>query len=227
MGNVQYTTNIDTYETKYKIGYGHEYPDGHVIRIHRHVLLHELGLKGGKILDYGCGTGVYLQYFAEHGFEPYGCDISAVAIEKCKARLPEHADRFHVIPSVPRLRDFFSEDFDFVFSNQTLYYLNDADMSNVLKQLYDVMKPGAVIYASMISPESYYTKRVEGTVNGLSKVVLRGRIEETTFINFKDRNQVAELFASHGFKKVQLGHYGYLIREDEGPRHHHFFVGVK
>ena len=227
MPDVQYSITCGTYETKYKTGYGHEYPDGHVIRIHRHVLLHELRLTGGRILDYGCGTGVYLEYFAEHGFEPYGCDISAVAINQCKARLSKHAGNMHVIPSVPRLREFFSPGFDLVFSNQTLYYLNDDDIHDVLAQLSDMLKPGGVIYASMISPNSYYAKCVEETVDGLSKVVLRGRLEETTFVNFKTREQVHQLFTSHGFSKVQLGYYGYLIREDEGPREHHFFVGTK
>lgn len=113
-----------------------------------------------------------------------------------------------------------------MFSNQTLYYLNDADMHEVLTQLFDMLKPGGVIYASMISPNSSYAKCVEETVDGLSKVVLRGRLEKTTYANFKPGQEVYRLFTSHGFSKVQLGYYGYLIREDEGPREHHFFVGT-
>ena len=230
MSDVQYSVTSGTYEMKYKTGYGHEYPDGHVVRVHRHVLEYELGMTGGSVLDYGCGTGTYLYYFAQHGYTPYGCDISVTAIEKCKARMPEHVANFHVIPSVPRLRDYFSRQFDLVFSNQTLYYLNDRDLHDVLSQLYEILMPGGTIYASMISPGSYYAKCVEGAVGGLgglSKVVLRGRLNETTYVNFKTRNQVLELFTSHGFAKVQLGHYGALIREDEGPREHHFFVGRK
>jgi len=222
-----YSTTTDAYETKYKTGYGHEYPDGHIVRIHRHVLMHELGLRGGRILDYGCGTGVYLDYFAKNGFEPHGCDISEEAIAHCKARLPKYAGNIHTIPSVPNLGELFTPGFDFVFSNQTLYYLNDSDLSKVLKQLFDILRPGGVIYASMMSTNSYYAKHVEGTVDGLSKVVLRGRLEETTYIGFRTREQVQALFTSHGFTKVQLGHYGYMIREDEGAREHHFFVGKK
>ncbi len=227
MSSDLYSVNTGTYETKYKTGYGHEYPDGHVIRIHRHILQHELGMTGGAMLDYGCGTGTYLWYFAQHGFTPYGCDISSTAIEKCKERMPEHAANFCVVPSVPRLADYFSGGFDLVFSNQTLYYLNDRDLDSVLSQLHDLLKPGGAIYASMISPASYYAKRVEGFVDGLSKVVLRGRLDETSYMNFKSKEEVLKLFESHGFDKVQLGRYGYLIREDEGLREHHFFVGKK
>jgi hypothetical protein len=114
-----------------------------------------------------------------------------------------------------------------VFSNQTLYYLNDRDLHNVLSQLYEMLTPGGAIYASMISTASYYAKCVEGSIEGLSKVVLRGRLNETTYVNFKTRDQVLALFTSHGFNRVQLGHYGALIREDEGPREHHLFVGRK
>lgn len=227
MTNVPYSTTTDAYEMKYKTGYGHEHPDGHVVRIHRHVLQHELGLRGGKILDYGCGTGVYLDYFAHHGFEPYGCDISEEAIRHCKARLPKYADNLHVIPSVPKLSDLFPGDFDLVFSNQTLYYLKNEDLDDVLTQLHGLLKPGGAIYASMMSTGSYYAKHIEGTSDGLSKVVLRGRLEESTFMSFWTRDKVQQLFESHGFDKVQLGNYGYLIREDEGQREHHFIVGRK
>lgn len=227
MHDAPYSVTSGTYETKYRTGYGHEYPDGHVIRIHRHVLQYELGLHKGRMLDYGCGTGTYLQYFVEHGFIPYGCDISQTAIEKCRTRLPVYAANFHVIPSVPTLRDYYTGEFDLVFSNQTLYYLNDHDMRRVLGELYTMLRPGGVMYASMISPTSYYAGHVEETLDGLSKVVLRGRLNETTFVNFKTRDEVLELFESQGLTKVQLGRYGYVIREDEGPREHHFFVGIK
>jgi SAM-dependent methyltransferase len=223
----QYTANVETYEQKYSSGYGHEYPDGHVVRIHRHILQHQLGLQRGKMLDYGCGTGVYLEYFLKHGFEPYGCDISKVAIGKLKERIPAYASHFHAVSNVPRLRDYFSTDFDLIFSNQTLYYLADDDLANIVKQMYELLTAGGVFYASMMSTESYYAKHVESVSDGLSKVVLHGRIQETTYINFKDRAEVEQLFTTAGFRKVQLGYYAALIRDDEGPRHHYFFVGQK
>ena len=227
MVNEEHQLNRQTYETKYRSGYGLEYPDGHVIRFHRHILEYDIGLTAGKILDYGCGIGSHLQYFERNGFIPYGCDVSATAIEKCKSLMPAYAANFHVIPNVPRLRDFFAEDFDIVFSNQVLYYLNDADMHNVASQLYGMLRPGGIIFATMIAPTNYYSRFVEGTQGGLSKVVLRGRLNEIQLVNFKTQEEVLKFFTGEGFTKLHLGHYGAIIREDEGPTDHYMFAGRK
>lgn len=227
MGTVGYAVNTQTHDTKYQTGYGLRYPDGHVIRFYHHILAYDGGVTSGAMLDYGCGNGSHLEYFRTKGFVPYGCDVSRVAIEQCKRLMPNDADHFHVIPNAPKLRDYFQVDCDLIFSNQVLYYLNDRDMQNVLAQLYDLCKPGGIIFATMIAPTNYYSRFVEGTEDGLSRVVLRGRLNETQFVNFKTRPQVLDLFTGAGFTKLQLGFYGAIIREDEGPTDHHIFVGRK
>ncbi len=40
-----------------------------------------------KVLDMGCGSGVHTVFFAENGFDTYGCDISSVGISNTKNRL--------------------------------------------------------------------------------------------------------------------------------------------
>ena len=227
MSAVEYAVNTQTYDTKYQTGYGLRYPDGHVIRFYQQILAYDAGLTSGAMLDYGCGTGTHLQYFMQQGFTPYGCDVSPTAIGQCQALMPAHAEHFHVIPSIPRLRDYFAMDFDLVFSNQVLYFLNDDDMRQVLSQLYDLLKPGGIFYATMIASTNYYARFVEGTERGLSRVVLRGRLNETQCVTFKTSEQVLELFTSVGLTKIQLGRYGTVIREDEGPTDHHIFVGRK
>ena len=129
MSTEQYDANTVAYDGKYERGYALDYPDGHIIRINEHVLKYELGLKGGKILDFGCGVGQHLEYFTKNGYTPYGCDVVESVIKQCKARLPGYSENFHVNESIPNLKDYFSEEFDVIFSNQTLYYLNDKDIS--------------------------------------------------------------------------------------------------
>ena len=227
MASEVYQVNKDTYDTKYRTGYGLIYPDGHVIRFHRYILEHELKMSGGKILDYGCGSGSHLQYFEQHGYTPYGCDVSPTAIEKCKSLMPVYADNFHVVPNVPKLTDYFSTDFDIVFSNQVIYFLNDSDMSGLVSQLFSLLKRGGIIFATMIATTNYYSRFVEGVEDGLSKVVLRGRLNETQCVNFKTRDEVLELFTKAGFKKLHMGFYGSIILEDEGPTDHNMYVGRK
>lgn len=227
MGNVAYAVNSQTYEAKYQIGYGLEYPDGHVIRFHRQILEYELGMTSGTILDYGCGIGAHLQYFAQHGFTPYGCDINAEAIAKCKSRMPAHAEHFHVIPYVPQLRDYFPMEFDIVFSNQVLEYFNNRDVQNMLSQFSDLLKGGGVLFVTWIAPTNYYARWIVDTRGEMSRVVLRGRLEETQFVNFKTQEQLLELFQHHGVTKLHMGFYSATIREDEGPTDRYMFVGRK
>jgi len=222
-----YSVTVETYESKYKSGYGLLYPDGHVIRFHRHILQYELGITDGKILDYGCGTGTHLLYFKRNGFTPYGCDISPTAISTCRRRMPAYRDNFHVIPPLPNLRRLFPPSFDVVFSNQVLYYLDDADLRNIVGQFHDILAKGGIVFVTMMAPTNYYSRFVVGKEDGLSKVTLTGRLNETTYINFKTKEQILRLFEAEGFSKLHLGFYGSTIREDEGPTDHYIYVGRK
>src|SRR5205807_1470438 len=47
------------------------------------------GLKGGRVLDVGCGTGENALYLAERGFSVVGVDLSARAIEAAKEKVSE------------------------------------------------------------------------------------------------------------------------------------------
>lgn len=221
----QYKTTTSAYQQKYEGGYGLEYPDGHIIRIHKQILEYECGIKGGKILDYGCGVGQHLQYFKNQGFVPYGCDIIPAAIEKAKSKMPEYANNFFAIPNIPNLKEYFKEKFNVIYSNQVLYYLKDDDIQNLVRQFYDMLLPDGIFFATMITPTSYYFKHVESKEGELSKVVLKGRLNEVTYINFKTREDLENLFKP--FKKLHIGSYGSTIREDEGPAEHLIFVGKK
>lgn len=221
----EYTATKLAYESKYRNGYGLQYPDGHVIRFHHQILEYELQMSGGKILDYGCGSGIHLLYFQQHGYTPFGCDIIASAIEQAKVRMPTYAKNFHAVSNVPKLRDYFTDDFDIIFSNQVLYYLNDNDIKYMTSQFYEMLKPGGVFFATMMASTNYYHNHIVSTERGLSKVVLKGRLNDTTYINFKTKAECVEIFKS--FTKLHLGFYGSTIREDEGSTDHIIFIGRK
>lgn len=213
------------FEERYKVGYGLEYPDGHVIRFNRHILEWELGLRSGKILDYGCGNGSHLKYFETNGFTPYGCDVSSTAIERCKRLMPEYENNFHVVENVPCLRDYFDEEFDIAFSNQTLYFLNDDGIKNLVAQFHEMLRPGGIFFATMMAPTNYYARFAESTSGDMTKVVQKGRLNNTLYVNFKSKEEVVQMFGA--FEKLHMGSYGHTIREGEGPTDHHLFVGRK
>lgn len=139
MSTPEYDTTNTSYDQKYERGYGLDYPESHIIRINEHVLKYDLNLTGGKILDFGCGIGQHLEYFEKNGYIPFGCDIAKNAINQCKSRLSKYSENFHINSNLPNLKDFFSEEFDVIFSNQVLYYLADKDINNLVLQFHNML----------------------------------------------------------------------------------------
>lgn len=222
----EYKTNVKTYEEKYASGYGVHIPDGHIIRFYEHILKPRLMFRDDvnkSVFDYGCGNGTHLKYFMDKGFIPYGCDISKIAIGRCQKLMPEYHKNFFINPPKPYLKHIKNK-FDLIFSNQVLYYLDDSDIKSVVSKFYDMVKDNGIFYASMIPSSSYYYNYVKSVNNGMSEVVLEGRLNETTWINFKEKDDLEELFKP--FKKHSIGFVRYETIEGE-PADHYCYIGVK
>lgn len=222
------TESSAAYDKKYEEGYGLQYPDGHVIRCYERVFRYELGLSGGRLLDFGCGNGVHSKYFMGKGFDCYGVDIAAGAIRQAQVFMGEKA--IWIQPNQSLKRFFSDGEFDVVFSNQVLYYMNDTDLNKWVKELYDFTKPGGICFFTMMSSYNCYSNFVtEEYENGLSKIVLDHRLHETTYINFiKDEEHLKKVFAP--FVPLHIGYYDYGFLHDDsenGSSHHYIFIGKK
>lgn len=216
------------YETKYRQGYGLVYPESHIIRVHRLILEWELGIRGGAVFDFGCGSGSHLKYFADHGFIPCGCDVSKTAIEQCARIMPEYASNFVVSPPVkPDLASLVGATRINVFlSNQVLYYLDNEGIRDVTRQAYALLPPKGVFIVSMMSYSCWYSRFITGEAGDFKKVDMNTpRQKESMFINFKHREEMEALFKP--FLKLHLGSYGSHIREEEGSTDHWLYVGVR
>lgn len=219
--------NATEYEAKYREGYGLVYPDGHVIRVHRQILEWELGIRGGRIFDFGCGSGAHLKYFADQGFTPHGCDTSSTAIQQCRARMPQFGEHFFVNEIIPDLpARFGGAHFDVFLSNQVLYYLNDDGIRSVSNQAHAILKPGGVFVVSMMPRACWYAQHATERQGEFHRVVLNTARQHTdTFINFKEPEEWSTIFGE--FEKLHLGSYSWHIREDEGAHVHWLFIGRK
>ena len=222
------TYNAKWYEQKYQEGYGVIYPESHIIRVHKHILEWELHLTSGKIIDFGCGSGANLQYFDCCGFIPCGCDTSANAIDQCKKKMPKYANNFFVTPPVkPDLCNFVEgKGFDVFLSNQVLYYMSDDDIKHIVHQAHALLKPGGVFVATMMSYSCWYARYIVGEVGDFKQVAISTpRINETTFINCKNKEELPNLFLP--FRSLHIGSYGSHIREEEGSTDHWIFIGCR
>jgi cyclopropane fatty-acyl-phospholipid synthase-like methyltransferase len=214
-------------------GYEAENVESFVFRVYGRVFKAQFGLDGSqgeKILDFGCGGGAALNFFRHKGFDVYGVDMSKVDIENCQKRMPEIKDHFAVIDPQPQSGDvFFKGDYDIVLSIQTLYYLSDSELSTRLESLHAQMKPGALIYTSMMGTkcELFYKNSVEHK-DGMRKVAFKNaRMEvDDYYVNFTEsKEDLLEKFKL--FKPVHVGYYDACYREDEGSDFHYIFIGQK
>jgi hypothetical protein len=124
--------NAEDYEKKrYQQGYGLQYPESHIIRVNKQILEWQLGIRGGKVFDFGCGSGRAPEVLRGAGLGALrlrhqrhrhrGGAAGAAEVE----RQPQgHAGESRTCPALFGLRDL-----QVFMSNQVLYFLDDADIS--------------------------------------------------------------------------------------------------
>jgi SAM-dependent methyltransferase len=201
-----------------------------IFRFYGRILKFDYGIDGSKherILDFGCGQGGALNFFDKLGFDCYGVDIAERDIAAARAVLPHLEHQVAVIDPTPAEdRQFFGGNFDVVISIQTLDFLSNTDFTRAIKSLYNNMKAGGLIYASMNGWQMYYRNHATPADDGLWHVKFNnGRVDYDLFLNFvKDKDEMRERFSL--FKPVYLDHYDSSFRE-EGSEFRYTFFGVK
>lgn len=78
--------------------------------------------KRGKVLETGCGEGRDANAVLNAGYDLYASDISAEAIDFCKAQAPVYADRFFTLDFINGTLDM---KFDFIYSVAVLHMLTE------------------------------------------------------------------------------------------------------
>ena len=214
-------------------GYEAENVESFVFRVYGRVFKAQFGIdgsKGEKLLDFGCGSGAALKFFQKKGFDVFGVDISEVDIQRCKDRMPEISDHFAVINPRPKAEDvFFGGGYDVVIAIQSLYYFSDSDLKIRLDSIYNQMKKGGLIYATMMGTgcDWFFENSVKYR-DGLRKVdfsTTRLNVRDY-FVNFTE-NKEDLLNKFKMFRKAHIGYYDSKYREDEGSDFHYTFIGIK
>ncbi len=180
------------------------------------------------MFDFGCGNGTHAEYFQSKGFEVYGVDIIKEAISQAQGIMGERAKLIEPNQSVTTL---FDTQFDLVFANQSLYYLDNTNLRRQVDELYSMTRKGGICFFTMMSRQNGYGKCITKELeNGLSEVTLSGRLNEQSYIRFvNDESELKAIFAP--FKTLYIGEYRafdlYEPYNSEGSSHHYMFIGQK
>jgi SAM-dependent methyltransferase len=95
------------------------------------------------VLDFGCGPGRDLQAFKRLGHIPIGLDGSAQFAEMARADSGCEAWQQDFLKlDLPACR------FDGVYANASLFHVPTRELPRVLRELYETLKPGGILFAS-------------------------------------------------------------------------------
>lgn len=226
--------SLSAYTQKYdKEGYGLQYPDGHVIRFYERILKYKLNKTSGNLLDFGCGNGVHSKYFQNitgGGIKSYGIDIVPSLKNIWEKDSLLDSENFHIITPNSSFKYLFNVKMDFIFANQSLYYLAKQAFKEAVQEFYDLCNDGAVIFATMMSEKGYSLyERGELMENGLREVkgCPTGRLSGSSYIRFtQDIEELKEDFKP--FKPLFWGDYELInLHNFEGSVEHFIFIGQK
>jgi 2-polyprenyl-3-methyl-5-hydroxy-6-metoxy-1,4-benzoquinol methylase len=201
-----------------------------IFRFYGRILKFDYGLDGSnheRVLDYGCGQGGALRFFDNKGFNVYGVDIAAKDIEAAQRLMPHRRDQFALIDPKPDAnRKLFDGNMDVVISIQTLDFMSNTDCATAIQCLYNNMKPGAFIYASMNGYSNYSRQHATPAGDGLWHVLLKtSRLDYDIYLNFvKDKDEMRKRFSI--FTPIYLDYYDSSFRE-EGSELRYTFFGQK
>ena len=142
-----------------------------IFRFYGRILRHDFkidGRGGERVFDFGCGEGGALNFFHKQGFQVFGVDIAEKDLEVARRNIQPNkhnqtAGNFELVPPVPESGQRYFRNLsldanwiDIAISIQTLDFLSDSDCQIVLQNIYNQMKPGAVIYASFNGTQLHY-----------------------------------------------------------------------
>lgn len=107
-------------------------------------------MKGKRVLDLGCGYGLFTEYFRNIGADIIGIDGSKEMIRIAKERYP---DCSFDIADIIKILPFENDSFDLVFCNQVL--MDIENIEPVFMEVKRILKHDGIFYYSIVHPAFY------------------------------------------------------------------------
>lgn len=110
------------------------------------VRFHQLPLQGltitseTKILDLCCGSGQATQYLVQYSQNVTGLDVSPVSLARAKRNVPQA----QYIEALAEAMPFGDNCFDLVHTSVAMHEMKTAQLQQIVKEVYRVLKPGGV-----------------------------------------------------------------------------------
>lgn len=175
-------------------------PAGQLRANRRAEYLYKLGgyKKGDKLLEIGCGTGLFTgKVYEATSATIIGTDISEDLLEVARKQHPEI--EFRVADAMNL--DFPDNTFDGVYGSSIIHHL---DMEKAMKEIHRVLKPGgSTVFAepNMLNPQIFIQKNVP-----FIKEALGDSPDETAIVRWKMKGLMQRL----GYVNINIFPYDFL-----------------
>ncbi len=125
-------------------------PTPSVVRVARSLQRH---LRGGRVLDLGCGEGRHTLLFAKRGFSTVGLDYNSAPLRRVaeRAHRARLAGRIRLVMGDALLPPIKPGSFDIVVDYGCFHHVKKADWSIYLSHVLGLLKPGGYFHLTVFS----------------------------------------------------------------------------
>jgi ubiquinone/menaquinone biosynthesis C-methylase UbiE len=179
--------------------YDHHYDERRGRRYYTHLSTYILDAlpQAGKLLDIGCGTGLFVQRYVGDGRTAVGLDISRKMIERARRRCRACDYTIGIGEKIP----FCDETFDAVSSLLVFSYVRDPEA--MLQEAYRVLKPGGAIAICTLG-KKLLTMGIPAIYHIGEKMNVRHVVMKNFGERYYDREEMHQLFTQAGFSDVRV-----------------------
>ena len=176
---------IQTYSKIYK-----DYADRNILKPEIIILLDKFikRLKGKRVLDVGCAHGRDSIYMSNNGLDVYGIDLTPEFITLAKFSCP--SGKFSIM-DMRNLR-FPEHIFDGIWASASFLHISKKEGLKTLKGFKKVLKPGAVLFISVMTGDSEGYRKNE-KLNW-----------DDRYFSFYQKTELENLLDKAGFKSIEL-----------------------
>lgn len=186
-----YDSIADTYDHHYDRPRGRNY--------HTHISNHLINAlpKGGRLLDIGCGTGLFVEKYIENGGSATGLDISRKMIEQARLRCLNCQFTVGTGEKIP----FRNNTFDAISSLLVFSYLKDP--ASMLSEAYRVLQPGGAIAICTLG-KKLLTRGIPTIYQISEKMNVKHVVMKNFGEHYYNEVEMNNLFTQAGFSDIDI-----------------------
>ncbi len=179
--------------------YDHHYDHPRGRNYHSHIsnyLIRALP-PGGKLLDIGCGTGLFVEKYIRYGGSATGLDISTRMIEQARNR----CDCCEFTVGTGERIPFRDSSFDAVSSLLVFSYLRDP--AAMLSETYRVLQPGGAVAICTLG-KKLLTRGIPAIYQISEKMRVKHVVMKDFGEHYYNEEEMRDLLTGTGFEDIQV-----------------------